>query len=337
MINSRLVLIDSFALIFRAYFGLPSSLTKDGHPINAAYGFAAALLSAIKDLDPEYLVAAFDLPKPTKRHIEYVEYKAHRAPMPDDLVPQIQYCKKVLAALNIPVVQAEGYEGEDIIATIVAKLQNPNDKCQIESIIVTGDSDTFQLVDGCTKVYSMARGIQQAVMYDENKVKDRYGVTPEQFVDLKALKGDASDNIPGVKGIGEKTACSLIQTFSSLENLYDNIGEKLTEEGIISKSEFLISKQILNLNDQIIKKISKNMEISPNILRLLIEQKENAFLSQKLSKISCDAPIEFKLNSARVHDYDEKKVIKLFNELGFKSLIPRVPKCTRETCQQKLF
>lgn len=327
MINNRLVLIDSFALIFRAYFGLPASLTKDGHPINAAYGFTAALLSAIKDLEPEYLVAAFDLPKPTKRHLEYVEYKAHRAPMPDDLVPQIQYCKKVLAALNIPVVQAEGYEGEDVIATIVHKVESQKSikSESIENIIVTGDSDTFQLVDAKTKVYSMARGVQQAVMYDENKVKERYGVTPEQFVDLKALKGDASDNIPGVKGIGEKSATLLIQRFNSLEGLYNQI----------SKSEFLISNQTPNVEN--IKKAGKILEISPNILRLLIEQKDNAFLSQKLSKISCDAPIEFKLSSARVHDYDEKKVIKLFNELGFKSLIPRVPKCTRETCQQKLF
>lgn len=317
MIKNRLVLIDSFALIYRAFYGLPMALTHDGHPINAAYGFTSAILASIKELQPEYLVAAFDLPKPTHRHKEFVEYKAHRKPMPDDLVPQIQYCKKILEAMNIPIVAAEGYEGEDIIATIVAKLQISNDKCQIESIIVTGDSDTYQLIDANTRVYSMARGAKQAEMINEARVKEKYGLTPAQFVDFKALKGDASDNIPGVPGIGEKGAANLIQEFGTLEKIYKEVRSTKYEE-----------------KD---KKTENNKKISEKVLRLLIENQAQAFLSQKLSKIDCSAPIEFNLPDAKVHDYDLKKVTKLFNNLGFKSLISRLPLADRPNDQISLF
>ncbi|MEI6039892.1 MAG: 5'-3' exonuclease H3TH domain-containing protein [Candidatus Berkelbacteria bacterium] len=304
MLKNRLVLIDSFALIYRAFYGIPPTLTRDGHPINAAYGFASAILAAIKDLQPEYLVACFDLPKKTKRHEDYVEYKAHRKPMPDDLVPQIQYCKKILEAMNIPIVSAEGYEGEDVIATIVAQIRRSNGEIQknIEAIIVTGDSDTFQLVDGLTKVYSMARGAQHALMYDENKVQARYGLPPADFVDFKALKGDTSDNIPGVPGIGEKTAAKLIQEYNNLENIYENI-EK----------------------------------IKGKLQTLLIENKEQAFLSRKLSQIVSNAPIEFELKTSRIHDFDQAKVEKLFLDLGFKSLLVRMPVSTRTNDQQTLF
>ena len=341
MIKNRLVLIDSFALIYRAFYGIPMGLTHDGHPINAAYGFSSAILAAIKELEPEYLVACFDLPKPTKRHIEYVEYKAHRKPMPDDLIPQIQYCKKILEAMNIPIISAEGYEGEDVIATIIKKVSgsryqvleqkksnNLNPKTyNLESIIVTGDSDTFQLIDEVTRVYSMARGASQAVMYDENKVKERYGVTPAQFVDLKALKGDASDNIPGVPGIGEKTASSLIQSFNSLDNLYKEI----------TNNQETITKQIPITNHQKSKKTENKLKISEKVFRLLIENKETAYLSQKLSQITNDAPIEFNLNNAKIHDFDKTKVEKLFLELGFKSLIPRIHDSHRTSNQQALF
>ena len=311
MIHNRLVLIDSFALIFRAFYGIPAGLTHAGHPINAAYGFTSALLAAIKELQPEYLVACFDLPKPTKRHEQYVEYKATRKPMPDDLVPQIQYCKEVLKAMNIPIVSAEGYEGEDVIATIVAKqsaIRNPQSAvggellAVSEFIIVTGDMDTLQLIDERTKVYSMARGAKQAELLDTMHVKMRYGLTPAQFVDFKALKGDASDNIPGVPGVGEKTACKLVQDYGSLDKIYENI-EK----------------------------------INGKLKTLLSENKDQAYLSQKLSKIDNQAPIEFNLPDAKVHDYDLKKVIKLFTDLGFKSLIPRLPAVDKADNRLSLF
>jgi DNA polymerase-1 len=345
MIKNRLVLIDSFALIYRAFYGIPPTLTRDGHPINAAYGFASAILAAIKDLQPEYLVACFDLPKKTKRHEDYVEYKAHRKPMPDDLIPQIQYCKKILESMNIPIVSAEGYEGEDIAATIVHKVKSQKSiKSEgIESIIVTGDSDTFQLVDDRTMVYSMARGAQHAVMYDEKRVIERYGLPPADFVDYKALKGDTSDNIPGVPGIGEKTAANIIVKYNSLDNLYGEIGEELEEEGIISNFQFPIPNRTENLtaiienNLEKLKKIAKKMEISPKVLNLLITYTEQAFLSQKLSQIVTDAPIEFELKTSRIHDFDLGKVEKLFLDLGFKSLLARMPVSTRTNDQQTLF
>ncbi len=302
MKKDRLVLIDAFALIHRAYHALPPFTTKDGQPVGAVYGFTSALLAAIKNLEPEYLAVGIDLSKPTKRHEQYVEYKAHRAPAPDDLVVQIPIVKEVLATFNIPVFAREGYEGEDIIATIVAKLKAQMSKVKtMEFIIVTGDLDTLQLVDEQTKVYSMARGVNQAVMYDEEKVRERYGLSPDQFVDFKALKGDPSDNIPGVKGIGEKGAAKLIAEHGNLENIYKNI-KKLPEK----------------------------------LQTLLKENKEQAELSQKLSKIEKNLPIDFSLSDARVHDYDYKKVKRLFNRLGFRSLIKRLPESHRENNQQKL-
>ena len=335
MIKNRFVLIDAFALIFRAFYALPPLTNKEGVQLNAAYGFTSALLASIKELEPEYLAVGFDLPKPTKRHIEYVEYKAHRALMPEDLMAQVPYVREILKTMNIPTYAVEGYEGEDVIATIVAKLktQNLKLKTKLEFIIVTGDLDCLQLVDEQTKVYSMARGVNQAVMYDEAKVQERYGLKPSQFVDFKALKGDASDNIPGVKGIGEKTAATLIQKFGSLENLYQKI----------SNDKFLISNEIsaeINEipmpNDKMTKKIQKDIKISEKVLRLLKENKEQAFLSQKLSKIETNLNIDFVLSEARVHDYNYEKVKKLFLKLGFKSLVARLPEEKRGNPQQTL-
>ena len=318
MVKNRFVLIDAFALIHRAFHGIPPLTTSDGQLVNAVYGFTSALLSSIKNLEPEYLACGFDLPGPTRHHEVFKEYKAHRPAVPDELSSQVPYVKEVLETFNIPIISAEGYEGEDVIATVVAKIKRViaseakqsmiatspaaprNDK--MEFIIVTGDMDTLQLIDENTKVYSMARGVNQAVMYDTEKVKERYGLTPEQFVDFKALKGDASDNIPGVPGIGEKGASKLISENGNLEKIYKNI------EKIPLKYQTILK-----------------------------ENKEQAFLSQKLSKISSDAPIDFELSLAKVHDYDKEKVIELFNELGFKSLIARLPDSHRENNQQPLF
>lgn len=301
MVKNRFVQIDAFALIHRAFHGIPPLNTSDGQLVNAVYGFTSALLSSIQNLEPEYLVTGFDLPKPTKRKLEYVEYKAHRAVPPDELISQIPYVKDVLEAFNIPIISAEGYEGEDVIATVISKVKEKG----IESIIVTGDLDTLQLIDDKTKVYSMARGVNQAVMYDIEKVKERYGLLPSQFVDFKALKGDASDNIPGVPGIGEKGASNLIKQYGTLEKLYQEITNDQTP----------ITKQISNNKQQ----------ISQKIITILKENKEQAFLSQKLSRILQDAPIDFELTSSKIHDYNKEKVIELFNQLGFKSLISRLP------------
>jgi DNA polymerase-1 len=302
MIKNRLVLIDAYALIFRAYYSIPPHFTdKLGNPTNAVYGFASALLTAIKELEPEYLAIGMDVGK-SKHRDEYQEYKAHRPPAPDDLKTQVPVVKELAEAMNIPLFGVEGFEGEDVLATIVAQIQNSNIKNQnlgIESIIVTGDTDTFQLVSETTKVYIGARGGQQATLYDIQKIHERYGLTPQEFIDFKALKGDASDNIPGVKGIGEKTASSLIQKFHSLDNIYSNLEE-----------------------------------IKGKVHDLLLEQKEMAYLSQRLATIQKDAPIDFRLEDAKVHDYDRSKVIELFKQLGFRSLIPRLHEEKRAQIKQ---
>ena len=301
MIKNRFVLIDAFALIYRAYYALPPSLTTDGNPIQAAYGFTSALLSSIKTLDPEYLAVGMDKGR-SHRVKDFTEYKIHRKPTPDDLVSQIPYVQDILKTMNIPTFAVEGFEGEDTVATIVAKskCQNKNDK--LEYILVTGDMDLLQLIDEDTKVYSMARGINQAQMYDIEKVKERYGLLPSQFVDFKALKGDASDNIPGVPGIGEKGASKLIIEYKNLENIFENIDKLSSKYQTIFK-----------------------------------ENEEIAKMSQKLSKIRDDVPLEFDLKEAKVHEYDQVKTAALFNKLGFKSLISRLHQEEKKELQSKLF
>lgn len=352
MIKNRLVLIDAFALIYRAYFALPPRLTLDDQPIHAAYGFTSALLAAIKTLTPEYLAVGMDKGK-SHRLKEFEKYKIHRKPTPDDLVSQIPFVKKILETMEIPTFAVEGFEGEDIVATIIAdvKAQMSNDK-KIDIIIVTGDMDLLQLIDTSTKVYStrpqrlsvsdggqVARGINQAMLYDEKKVIERYGLKPTQFVDYKALRGDPSDNIPGVPGIGEKGAIKLIQDYGSIEKLYDKIANykfKILNESGKNDPNLKLKNKNYNIDD--IQKISDKMKISKKTMTLLIEYIDQAFLSYKLSKIRADAPLDFNLKDAKVNHYNQKAVIALLEELGFKSLIARLPiEIKEESEQQKLF
>lgn len=286
MAKERLVVIDGHALIHRAYHAIPPLTTKTGEVVNAAYGFAMILLNVIRELKPKYLVVAFDLPGKTKRHIEYEAYKANRVAAPDDLISQFKRVHEIVEAFNIPIFTAEGYEADDVIGTLVRKTPK-----EVESIIVTGDKDELQLVDDHTKVYTMKRGFTDTVIYDEAAVKEKYGLTPSQFVDYKALRGDPSDNIPGVAGIGEKTAIDLISTYGSLDNVYKNLAK-----------------------------------IKPRIAEKLTAEKDTAYLSQKLSQIETNLPLKLDLDYCYLHDYDKNKVFELFQELGFKSLLSRLPK-----------
>jgi DNA polymerase-1 len=286
----RLVLIDANALIHRSYHALPPLTTKKGELVNAVYGFTAILLKVIKELKPDYIVTTFDLPKPTFRHLEYEEYKAHRPKTPDDLVQQFPKVKEVVKAFDIPIFEKEGFEADDIIGTITKKTGK-----DIEDIVVTGDLDTLQLVDENTKVYTLKRGITDTVMYDEKAVGERYGLKPEQLIDFKGLKGDPSDNIPGVPGVGEKTAIDLLKKFGTIENLY--------------------------------KKLEKNeaKDILETLRKKLLENKDQAVFSKKLATIRYDVPLKFNLKDCRVETYDQKEVIKLFQKFDFKSLINRLP------------
>jgi DNA polymerase-1 len=312
---SKLVLLDSSAIIHRAYHGLPPLSTHDGVLVNAVYGYITTYFKVIDEFKPKYIVATFDEKGPTVRHHEYKEYKAHRPAPPDDLIKQFQYVKDVCKVLNIPVISLRGYEADDVIGTIVEKLTTYN--LQLTTIIVTGDMDALQLVNDNVVVYSMSRGIKKAEIYDAKKVKEKYGFEPSQLIDYKALRGDPSDNIPGVPGIGEVTATNLIKEFGTVEKLYEEI----------SNFQFPISNKFTINNYQFSKKLAE----------LLIQNKDQAFLSKKLATIIKDVPINFDLSDALTHDYDKKKAEALFRKLEFKSLINRLPKEEKNNKQTSLF
>lgn len=291
--KDKLMIIDGNALIHRSFHALPPTMTtKDGEITNAVFGFANFLLKAIKEIKPEYVVLTLDKKGPTFRHKEYKEYKATRVKAPDELYAQFGRVRELAKAFNIPIFEKSGFEADDLIGTISRTVNG-----DVEKIIVTGDMDTLQLVNDHTKVYAMSRGISDSVLYDEKGVQEKYDLDIKQLIDYKALRGDPSDNIPGVRGIGEKTAVILLKEFKTLENLYD---------------------QITNYELRI-----KNF-IKPRILELLKIHKEDAFLSKRLATIKCDVPIKFDLKATSFNDFDKEEVVKLFTELEFKSLLPRI-------------
>lgn len=295
---ARLILIDSNALIHRSFHAVPPLTTRKGELINAVYGFTSILLRVIKELNPDYIAATFDLAAPTFRHIEYKEYKATRVKAPDELYEQIPKTKEVLKAFNIPVLEKEGFEADDIIGTIAKKLG----KGDIEVLIITGDLDTLQLVDKNIRIYTSRKGLIDTIIYGEKEVEERYGLKVNQMIDYKALRGDPSDNIPGVKGIGEKGACNLLKEFGTLENLYKKL-DKLTEKQIIDSPS-----------------------LSKNIVEKLKTNKEMAFFSKRLSTIYLKVPVKFNLKQfAWQKNFDINKVKELFYELEFRTLISRLP------------
>ena len=293
--NKIFIIIDSNALIHRAYHALPPLKTKNGESINAVYGFLLVFLKAIKEFHPEYIAAAFDLKAPTFRHNHFKEYKAKRPKMPDEFYQQIPIIKDFLKAFNVPIFEKEGFEADDIIGTI-SDLLSKNEK-DLEIIILTGDSDMFQLINKNTKVYAPRKGLKDTLLYDEEKIREKYNLTPDQLIDFKALKGDASDNISGVKGIGEKTAIELIRKFKNLENLYKEI-ENETEE---------------------------SKEIKERIKEILIKNKEAAFFSKMLVEIRKDAPIDFKLENCQWKGYNKKNAEELLKNYEFFTLINKLP------------
>lgn len=301
MVNKKiktLVLIDGHALIHRAYHALPPLSTGSGELVNAVFGFSSILLKMLKDLAPDYIAATFDLAAPTFRHKEFDEYKATRMKAPDELYAQIGRVKEVLAAFNIPVFEKEGFEADDIIGTLVKQAK----KSKVKTIIVTGDLDTLQLVDKSTSVYTLKKGVKETMTYDEAAVRERFGgLEPEQMTDYKGLKGDPSDNIPGVPGIGEKTAIELLKKYGSLKKIYEEV-EKNKENPSASLG------------------VKSN-----NLFKKLLDFKEQAVFSKYLATIKQDAPIKFRLADALTRDFDKEKVIKIFKDLGFYSLITRLP------------
>lgn len=290
----KFVIIDGNALVHRAFHALPPTMrTRNGEMVNAVYGFTMVLLKVLKDLKPDYLAVTFDLKGPTFRDDLYKEYKATRIKQADELYEQFPRVKEVVQSFNIPIYEKPGFEADDVIATLVKNKEVE----KIKSIIVTGDMDTLQLVDKNTEVFTMHKGMSETITYDTAQVKKRYdGLKPEQIVDFKALRGDPSDNIPGVQGIGEKGAITLLKEFKTLENLYKNIDS------------------------------SKIKERQREMLRL---HKKEAFMSKELATMVDNVPVKFKLSDAKVKSYDLGVVIPLFQELEFKSLISKLPKETQ--------
>ena len=220
--KKKILIIDSNAIIHRAFHALPPLKTKKGEVVGAVYGFLLALFKAVDDFKPDYIAATFDFPAPTFRHKEYKEYKATRVKAPDELYDQIPKVKSVLSDLGISVFENEGFEADDLIGTI-SKLSK---LLKIESIVLTGDLDMLQLVDRNISVNMLRKGIKDTVLYSKEEVKERYGgLLPRQLADYKGLRGDPSDNIPGVAGIGEKTAISLLLKYESIDGIYDKINE----------------------------------------------------------------------------------------------------------------
>ncbi|KPJ71099.1 hypothetical protein AMJ51_00180 [Microgenomates bacterium DG_75] len=286
----RLVLVDGHAILHRAYYAFPATLrTRHGEIVNAVYGFTRMLLSVLKDLHPEYVAVAFDLPKPTFRHKEFIGYQAQRPKMEAELKDQIERVFEVVKTLNIPMFMMEGYEADDVIGT----LANQAAKRRVETVIVTGDKDLLQLVKSRVKLYAPKKGFSEPIMYDQKKVEKEMGITPKQIVDYKALIGDSSDNYPGVPGIGPKTAPKLLNKYKDLDTIYRNINK-------IDKTE-------------------------PRVAKKLADGADSAALSRKLAEIVTNVPIKLNLRACRIHDYDQEKAIKLFQELGFKSLINKLP------------
>lgn len=290
------MIVDGNGILHRAWHALPPMTTKDGRVVNAAYGFITLFFKAIKEFKPEYIAVTFDRKEKTFRHEEFVEYKATRVKQPDELYDQIPIVKDVLAAMNIKVYEKAGYEADDVIGTLCE--MKSVDRKDVLSIIVTGDKDTLQLVDDNTQVYTLHKGMNDTVVYDEKMVREKYeGLGPDQMIDYKGLRGDPSDNIPGVPGVGEKTAMGLLKEFGSIENLYKKVEAK----------EY------------------KNIKVTERIYNLLIDNKKQAEQSKRLATIVKDVPIKFKLEECSLPIYDRDAVYEIFQDLEFKSLLNRLP------------
>ncbi len=285
----RLMLLDGNGLIYRGYFALINTplTTSKGELVNAVFGFCNIVLRGFQDIQPDYAVIAFDLSGPTFRHEQYAAYKATRQRMPDDLRDQFPKVREVVKALRIPVLELAGFEADDVIGTLTVEAEQRS----LDTTIVTGDLDMLQLVTDRTRLMTTRMGVQNTVIYDPAKIVERYGLRPDQMIDFKALKGDSSDNIPGVPGVGEKTAAKLISDYGSLDGLYEHLDE-----------------------------------VTPARLREpLGDAKDQVLLGRELMRIVRDLPVKLDLDAARLGDYDRETVIRLFREFEFRTLIERLP------------
>jgi DNA polymerase-1 len=282
----KLILIDGNAIMHRAYHAIPPFKTSQGTLVNAVYGFSSMLLNILNKEKPDFIAVSFDLKGPTFRHEEYADYKATRVKAPDDFYEQIPMIRRVVESFGIPIYEKEGFEADDVLGTLSAQAEKIDD---VYTYIVTGDMDALQLVSEKTFVYTPVKGIAETITYDLPKVLAKYGLTAEQIPDLKGLKGDSSDNIKGVNGIGEKTAVTLLQKYGTIDHIYRHIDE-----------------------------------IEGKLKEKLVAGKDSAFQSLHLATIVRDVPVSLDIDACVTQTYDKEKIISLFQEFEFKSLISKL-------------
>ena len=311
--RERFIIFDGHALLYRAFHGFPELSSPDGTLVNAVYGFTRILLTVIRDFEPKYLAVAFDHKAKTKRAEKYASYKANRPEMPEGLRHQIPMVKDIVTALNIPLFTIEGEEADDLIGSIAAQVQASGTSKTVLTTIVSGDKDLLQLVTPDVSVWIPGGKWSKDTEYFAPQVVTKMGVAPNQVVDLKALMGDASDNIPGVAGIGKVGAQKLIAACGTLENLYE-----LVEKVTAGEEEHPLLKG--------------------SLLKKLVANKEMAFISQELARIDTAVPIDFDLQKCVVRDYDKEEVLAAFESLNFSSLVRLLPADRfEEALQQALF
>ena len=285
--GNRIVIIDGNSLINRAFYAMQRPMiTKDGIYTQGIYGFINMLNKLENDYEPEYITVAFDLKAPTFRHLEYDEYKAGRKAMPPELVMQMPLLKEVLHAMRIETLEMEGFEADDIIGTVAKEAEAQG----LEPLIITGDRDALQLATDHTKILITKKGISEFDLFDAEKMMETYHLTPTQFIDLKGLMGDKSDNIPGMPGVGEKTGLKLLEQFNSVEDLIANT-DKISNEKLRTKVE---------------------------------ENAQLAMMSKRLATINTQVPIELDFQRLKKEDPDYTKLIDIYTKLEFKSFLKRI-------------
>jgi DNA polymerase I len=296
--KKRLIIIDCNSIIHRAFHALPPLKNKKGEVVNALYGFLLVFFKILKEFNPDFVAACFDAPGPTFRHKEFKEYKAKRPKAPQELYDQMPKVKKALKSFNVSVFEKEGFEADDLIGTIARSFKKEDSS---EVIILSGDADLFQLLKKGIKLYFLKRGVKNTVLYNVEKFKEDYSFSPDQMIEYKALRGDASDNIPGAPGIGEKTALEILKEFESIDNLFKNL--------------------------------EKKNNLKERIKKILKENKEKVFFSRHLAQIKSDVPIKIKVEDIKFN-LKEEKAESYLREMGFHSLANRIFK-KRDQKEQK--
>ncbi len=280
--QKKLLLIDGNSIFHRAYHALPPFKTTQGEPINAVYGFTSMLFNILNSIKPDFIAVAFDVKGKTFRHHEYEEYKATRKKAPDDLYIQMPRSKEVLASLNIPIYEMEGFEGDDVLATLALQGEK---MANLDILILTSDRDALQLVTEKTSMIAPVKGITNTFIYTPKAVMEKYGIRPDQIPDLKGLQGDSSDNIKGVEGVGAKTAQKLLNEYETIENIYKHIDE-----------------------------------LKGKLKERMIAGEQDAIFSKKLATLHYEVPVSLDLKHSQVFDYDFEKILSILELLEFKSL-----------------